>query len=351
MQKDYAINSSKANAIDKKKLFAYLKSQIANFPEIIEVQQYPGGFSNITFNLQTATKNYILRQAPEGVNIKNAHDMQREFTILKLLESCFDKSPKPLLYCQDAQITGMPFYIMEKIEGIILRAPHAAQLNIDAKTFRQLSEQWVTELAVLHQIDIQKTGLAALGKPEGYTQRQVKGWIERYYNAETQEIAEMNLIAEWMPKHLPETESASFLHNDYKYDNVILHPQNISQIVGVLDWEMSTVGNPLMDLGAALAYWSEAGDDDATKYFNLTWLPGNFTRQEVVENYKEKTGFDTSKIIFYYVFGLFKNAVIAQQIYARWKKGLTQDSRFSSLMPVILGLAHKAVLALDNERL
>jgi aminoglycoside phosphotransferase (APT) family kinase protein len=179
----------------------------------------------------------------------------------------------------------------------------------------------------------------------------VEGWSKRYFQAETDRIKEMNVLADWLPKNQPVSQLAAFLHNDYKHDNIILHPENLSQIIGVLDWEMATVGDPLMDVGATLAYWSEAGDSQALRLFNLTWLPGNFTRQEVIEQYAAKSGRNLSDIAFYYVFGLFKNAVIAQQIYARWKQGYSQDARFESLLFIVKELAAKALQTLESGKI
>ncbi|MFN7115238.1 MAG: phosphotransferase family protein, partial [Saprospiraceae bacterium] len=208
----------------------------------------------------------------------------------------------------------------------------------------------VDNQVLLHSLNIETTGLIQLGKPEGYVQRQVEGWIKRYYNAETDKIADLDAVAQWMQTHQPPEQAPAFLHNDYKHDNIILNPNDLSEILGVLDWEMATVGDPLMDLGATLAYWTEANDPEALKLFNLTWLPGNFTRQEVVARYAEKSGRDLSNIIFYYVFGLYKNAVIAQQIYARWKQGHSKDARFGALLPVIQTMGSKAVRAIETNQ-
>ena len=307
--------------------------------------QYPGGYSNITYAIKTNNGHYVLRTPPPGANIKSAHDMGREYKVLQLLLPHFSKIPTPIFYSADERVTGAPFYIMQQLEGIILRAHNAPKMNIAEETFRSLSEKMIHTLVDLHAIDIEKTDLVQLGKPEGYVSRQVEGWIKRYYAAETDTIDSMNEVASWLKNYRPTAQQPTLLHNDFKYDNVIFDA-DLQKIVGVLDWEMCTVGDPLMDFGAMLAYWFEAGEGDVFTNFNLTWLSGNFKRQELIDVYAKKTGRDLTDINFYYVFGLFKNAVIAQQIYHRWKQGHSRDPRFGQLLPLIqlLGIkAHKTI--------
>lgn len=304
--------------------------------------KYPGGFSNITYAIETNNGSYVLRTPPPGANIKSAHDMGREYKVLQLLLPHFSKIPTPIFYTEDISVTGAPFYIMQQLEGIILRAHNAPKMNITEETFRSLSEKMIDTLASLHAIDIEATGLSQLGKPEGYVQRQVEGWIKRYYAAETDKMDSINETADWLKQYRPIDQQPGLLHNDFKYDNVIFDT-DLQNIVGVLDWEMCTVGDPLMDFGAMLAYWFEAGEGDVFSNFNLTWLPGNYKRQELIEVYATKTGRDLSDINFYYVFGLFKNAVIAQQIYHRWKQGHSTDPRFGQLIHMVKMLGEKAV--------
>ncbi len=328
----------------------YLQQQALQLGEIKEITRFTAGYSNLTYNLKTDTKEFVLRRPPVGANIKSAHDMGREFRVLSLLKPHYQKVPTPIIYCESTEIIGAPFYVMEKLSGTILRAHNAPKMNIPAATMRKISASLVDNLVALHALDIKTTGLDQLGKPEGYVQRQVDGWIKRYYAAETDKIETLDSIAKWMEQNLPRNQLPAFLHNDYKYDNVILDENDLSQIVGVLDWEMSTVGDPLMDLGATLAYWFEDGEGDVFKMYNLTWLPGNFTRKEFIDRYAEKSGRDLSDILFYYVFGMFKNAVIAQQIYHRWKQGHSSDARFGALLPMIKLLGEKAVKHLDGGK-
>jgi aminoglycoside phosphotransferase (APT) family kinase protein len=329
----------------------YLQHHAPQLGNILEIRQFPSGYSNLTFCLTTNKGEYILRRPPIGANIKSAHDMGREFTVISKLKEHYEKVPEPVLHCEDEEIIGAPFYIMERMHGVILRATNARKLHLPPALFRKISEALIDNLVELHSLDIYITGLDRLGKPEGYVQRQVEGWTKRYYQAETDNLENMNTLSGWLAINIPDQQVACFLHNDYKYDNVILDPNNLTKIVGVLDWEMATVGDPLMDLGACLAYWSEAGDDPVLQSFNLTALPGNLTRQEVATRYAERSKRDLFNIIFYYVFGLFKNAVIAQQIYSRWKQGFSKDPRFGGLITVIKSLAKLGVESLDKQRL
>ncbi|MFN8286175.1 MAG: phosphotransferase family protein [Chitinophagales bacterium] len=318
---------------------------------VLEVTQFPGGFSNLTYCLRTADKEYVLRRPPFGANIKSAHDMGREFKVLSLLKGHYNKIPQPIAFCEDESVIGAPFYIMERLKGVILRAANAPKMGLTPEQLRKSSEALIDNLVDLHALDITTTDIIQLGKPDGYVQRQVEGWIKRYFAAETDKIEHIDAIAEWMPKNMPQSQAATFLHNDYKYDNVVLNENNLSDIIGVLDWEMSTVGDPLMDLGASLAYWSEPQDSNEIKFFNLTWLPGNLNRLQAAERYAQKSGRDISNLLFYYIFGLFKNAVIVQQIYARWKAGHTKDERFGKLLPVVKALGEQGINYLQKGKL
>ncbi|MFN4145984.1 MAG: phosphotransferase family protein [Runella sp.] len=337
--------------LDLTRLHEFLSSNVPSIGKIVEVRQFPGGYSNLTYFLQTDTQQeYVLRRPPFGAkNIKGGHDMGREFKVLSALQKVgFTKIPKPMVFCEDESVLDCPFYIMERVQGVILRAHNAPKMNIAPATMRQMSEALVDNLVELHSIDIYKTNLIELGKPEGYIQRQVEGWYKRYQNAQTDEIKTMDELYQWLTANMPTENPPSLIHNDYKYDNVVLASDDLTQILAVLDWEMTTVGDPLMDVGTSLSYWAEASDGAFEKGFNLTWLPGNLTRREVADRYAQKSGRDLSKILYYYVFGLFKNAVVIQQIYARWKKGYTKDERFANLIMGVKALSYKAAKAVEN---
>jgi aminoglycoside phosphotransferase (APT) family kinase protein len=336
---------------DLEKLRSYLKGKLFDDDESLQIEQFPGGYSNLTFLLRSGAREFVLRKPPIGANIKSAHDMGREFKVLTALQPVYPAIPKPLLYCETDEVIGSPFYIMERVKGVILRNRIPKGLTLDSSTMRSISESTVDNLAALHSIDLHATGLISMGKPEGYIERQVVGWVKRYYSAQTDQIMDMNATAEWLSGNKPTETSPAFIHNDYKYDNLVLDPENLSHILAVLDWEMATVGDPLMDLGTSLAYWAEAGDSEALKPFNLTWLEGNLNREQVLQRYQAKTGINTDDFLFYYVFGSFKIAVIVQQIYARFKKGYTQDPRFASLIYVVSACAKNAQKAVRYNRI
>jgi aminoglycoside phosphotransferase (APT) family kinase protein len=348
---DKAKDIRKGEELDLSILTDYLTDHLDGFSGLVEVSQFPSGFSNLTYLVKDGTQEYVLRRPPFGANIKGGHDMSREFRVLSALKPVYSKVPKPVLFCEDQSVMGADFYMMERVKGVILRSAPPKDLDLNPALMRSISEACIDNLAELHTMDLKAAGLSDFGKPDGYTQRQVEGWIGRYYKAETDQLESMNQVADWLQKNIPEQKYVSFIHNDYKYDNLVLNPEKLDEIIAVLDWEMSTVGNPLMDLGTSLAYWAQADDSEALKPFSLTWLPGNYTRNELVERYAEKTGFDLKDQVFYYVFGAFKIGVIIQQIYARYKKGLTQDPRFANLIYAVKACGANAVKALEKGRI
>ena len=253
---DNATDIRKGEELDNQKLTKYLKNILPDFSDEISIKQFPGGFSNLTYLITEGSKEYVLRKPPFGANIKSAHDMSREYKVLSLLEPVYSKIPKPLTYCGDDAILGSSFYLMERVKGIILRNSVPKGLDLVPKDFKNLSNQTIENLVELHNLELEQSNLISLGKPKGYVQRQVEGWTKRYFKAETDEIKAMNAAAEWMQSNMPSESQITFIHNDYKYDNLVLDTDTLA-IKAVLDWEMATVGDPLMDLGTSLAYWLE----------------------------------------------------------------------------------------------
>ena len=349
MEIDKPVEIRKGEEIDLVKLNQFLHQIGSQVQNVLQQKQFPGGYSNLTYLLSTAGKEYILRRPPFGAAIKSAHDMGREFKVLSLLKPHYSKIPEPIAFCEDLSVIGTPFYIMERIKGVILRPSLIKEIQLTPQEMRTVSESLVDNLVALHAIDVQTTQLIQLGKPEGYVQRQVNGWTKRYDVAQTDQIEAMDSLSQWLNKNQLPDSQPTLLHNDYKYDNVVLRENKLEEIIGVLDWEMATVGDPWMDVGASLAYWAEKKDDDLAKIFNISWLPGNLTRKEVVERYVAGSGRSISNPLFYYVFGLYKNAVIAQQIYARWKQGHSKDPRFGQLIHVINNLAKRGVRAVESD--
>ncbi|MGB5362013.1 MAG: phosphotransferase family protein [Aureibaculum sp.] len=347
---DNPIEVRKGEELDEHKLLAYLKRNLIDFSDQIQIKQFPGGFSNLTYLIRSEKTEYVLRKPPLGANIKSAHDMSREFKVLSLLAPVYKKIPKPILFCEDETILGSPFYLMERVKGIILRNRIPKGIGLTGAHFKELSNQTIENLVALHNLELESSNLISLGKPKGYVKRQVEGWVKRYFKAETDEISSMNMVSEWMMSNLPTIENVAFIHNDYKYDNLVLDANSL-EIKAVLDWEMATVGDPLMDLGTSLAYWVEKDENPALQQFNLTWAEGNLTRQQVIEKYAQLRHIKLEDVLFYYVFGCFKLGVIAQQIYARYQKGFTKDERFAGLIYVVKACGINAANAIKYNRI
>ncbi len=336
--------------LDAKNLQSFLRENLNIKTDDIEISQFPGGSSNLTYCVKIGTHEYVLRRPPFGNQVKSAHDMSREFNVLSKLSEVYKPAPKPLIYCDDENIIGSEFYLMERRNGLIIRGKSPKQLEDSTELQRHVCESFIENLADLHALDYKKIGLGDLGKPEGYAERQVTGWTKRYINAKTDEHAELETAIEWLNKNIPESYGATLVHNDYKFDNVMLNPENLTEIVAVLDWEMTTIGEPLMDLGSSLAYWmsKDTGAELLSMPFNPRVLMENISRSELVEIYEEKSGKQVSDILFYYVFGTFKLAVIAQQIYFRYAKGFTKDQRFATFNHFVNSLGKIAANALEK---
>ena len=321
----------------------------------VEVQQFPKGHSNLTYLLNVGGREVVLRRPPRGAKqIKAGHDMRREFTVLTHLRPVYDKVPRALLYVEEAESPlGASFYVMERVPGVILRNKPPEGYALTPELMRKLSETFVDNLVALHAIDPAAAKLADFGKPEGYVKRQVEGWTERYQKARTDDVPDMDRLAAWMRDHLPPQQPGVIVHNDFKYDNLVLDPADLTHIRAVLDWEMATLGDPLADLGTALAYWFEPSEAEVVGplALGLTTLPGNFTREELVQRYAQKSGRDLRDVLFYYVAALHKVAVIAQQIYFRFKQGLTTDERFAGLLFAVQLLSRTGVRAIERGRL
>ena len=330
--RDHSREIRPGEELDLARLESFLRTRFPDVHGPLEVRQFPAGHSNLTYSVNLGEQEMVLRRPPFGSKVKSAHDMGREYHVLSHLHGVYP-SPRPLLHCTDESVIGVPFYLMERVHGIILRRKLPDGLVLQSETAQRLSEAFIDNLAALHALDYNAVGLSDLGKPAGYLERQVKGWIERYHGSKTEELPEIEHITQWLGRHMPAHSDSTLVHNDYKYDNIILAEDNITEIKAVLDWEMCTLGDPLTDLGTALAYWVNADDPPEVQMvrWGPTSIPGSLTRQQLAQRYAEKTGRDLSHLLFYYVFALFKVAVIIQQIYYRYHHGLTQDQRFATL--------------------
>ena len=340
-------------------LSAYLLAQSSELPEqsaiqfeavprpqsAIQVEQFPGGHSNLTYLVRLDGREFVLRRPPFGPVAPTAHDMPREYRLLAAIHPVFPLAPQPYLLCADPAIIGAPFYLMERRQGIIVRREVPPEIGTDLRLRRRISEAVVETLADLHSIDIYQHGLDKLGKPAGFVARQVNGWAGRWERAKTCELPVLDEVVKWLVKNLPpDPERPTLLHNDYKLDNVMLDARDPSRVSAVLDWEMCALGDPLVDLGILLCYWSQS-DDPAVRLEaarSATASPGWITRAEIVELYALRTGRDLSTISYYEAFALFKVAVVAQQIFFRYHNGQTKDERFAHFDKVVASLAETA---------
>jgi aminoglycoside phosphotransferase (APT) family kinase protein len=338
--------------LDADRLKAYLAEQLGHAVEGVAVEQFPQGFSNLTYLVRCGSDEYVLRRPPFGNQVKSAHDMGREFNVLSKLSRVYELAPKPVLYCTDESVLGASFYLMERRRGVILRRKLPQGFVPEPETFRKLGLAFIDNLARLHALDYRAAGLGDLGKPEGYVERQVNGWIQRYEKAKTDSWPVVDDVARWLCEHRPAESGAALIHNDYKFDNIVLDAGDLTRIVAVLDWEMCTLGDPLMDLGCTLAYWIQADDHESLKLFipGPTYLPGNLTRGELIDRYAATSGRDVQHVLFYYCYGLYKLAVIIQQIYARYARGFTQDARFADMSRQVDSLGRAAALAIEIGR-
>ncbi len=338
---------------DASALERFLRSALPNWPARahLVIEQFPNGFSNLTYALRAGNLEWVMRRPPMGAAVRGGHDMAREYRILSALGAAGIRAPRPMLFCDDVTVLGAPFYLMERVRGVVLRSRLPRGVTLQPDTLRRLSEALIDTLAKLHQVDVQTAGLADLGRPEGYVARQVTGWAKRHAAAQTDAVEDMDALAAWLAAHLPPESGAALIHNDFKYDNVMVDPDQLDRIIAVLDWEMATIGDPWMDLGTTLGYWSEAGDPDIVRQFNLTRLPGNLDRRGVVARYEQQTGRAVPQPLFYFAFGLYKIGVIIQQIYARYRHGLTRDARFAGLIDLERALARMGVEAIARGSL
>lgn len=334
------------------KSFLQKNNLMADVNSHLEISQFSNGYSNLTYLLAFEGKELVLRRPPRGA-VRRGHDMSREYKVLSRLYKAFPKSPRALAFTGDEEVIGAPFYLMEKVDGIILSAREAIKRQIPAVEFPVISESWLDTFVELHHVDYRSIRLGDLGKPEGYVERQVSNWGKQYLNAATKEVPAAHKVMRWMEEQQPRQYDHSLIHNDFKYDNIVFADEKWENVRAVLDWEMCTLGDPLMDLGTSLAYWSMESDGEMVKKGlpSPTLMPGNPGRMEIVEGYARKSGRPVNHLVFYYVFGLFKIAVIAQQIFYRYKKGLTNDERFARLDRSAEFLCVMAQQAIQKDRI
>jgi len=325
------------DALDAEALAGWLRERLDDLGEgSPELRQFSGGSSNLTYLLRfparegSPARELVIRRPPRGARRGTAHDMAREYHLQRRLRPRFRYVPEVLALCEDAAVIGSPFYAMERVEGVVPGRRMPAAVGTDPDTLGALSERFLAVWSELHGIDVQAAGLADIGRGPGYVERQVSQWSERYRRARTRNVPDFERVMRWLEDNRPPDSGYCLIHNDFRLDNMVLAERPPHEINAVVDWELATVGDPLMDLGCSLVYWLERGDGRIARRFKRqpTDLPGFPTREQLVRRYGEITGRDTEAFAFYGVFGLFRLAVIAQQIYHRYCEGATTNPSF-----------------------
>lgn len=338
--------------LDIAALSEYLRGKIEGGAPL-EIEQFPNGHSNLVYLVRSGRREYVLRRPPLGPVAPKAHDMAREYRVLQAVHPYFPEAPQVFLVCEDPGILGGTFFLMERRRGIIIRDTAPAELAAIPEFPQVLSEAFIDCLGRLHAIDIEETGLSSLGKAEGFVERQVRGWADRWGRARTEEVSEIERVIQWLHDRLPSSREATLVHNDYKLDNVMIRPAG-DGIEAVLDWEMATVGDPLADLGLALCYWTWANvaaqENGHAPAVTITTQPGWYSRERLLQRYTERTGRDVSAVGYYEVLGVFKLAVILQQIYYRFRRGHTHDQRFRHFDRQVRALARLAASLTETYR-
>lgn len=350
---DEASEVREGETLDLDKVDQYLKQVLPDLEGAVSVKQFPGGASNLTYLLQYHNRDLILRRPPFGHVAKSAHDMIRESNIMQSLRPVYPYVPAVLAQCTDHEVMGCDFYVMERFVGIIPRKEMPKEVVLNEEDTRRLCLNVIDKLVELHQVDYKAAGLEGIGKGGGYVKRQIDGWSDRYTKAITEDATSFETVIAWLKEKMPEDVGTCIIHNDYRFDNVVLNPDNPFDIIGVLDWEMATLGDPLMDLGNTLAYWVEADDDPQFQFMRRqpTHLKGMLTRQEVIEYYVSKSGLELATFDFYEIYGLFRLAAIIQQIYNRYYHGYTKDKRFAGFVDAAKYLEHRCLKLIEKSEL
>ncbi|PIC58333.1 phosphotransferase family protein [Sporosarcina sp. P12(2017)] len=349
MENATTIDVRSGEGLNKEKLQYFIREHIPEAPEgELRIRQFSAGHSNLTYLLQINEWEAVLRRPPLGPVAPKAHDMEREYQILSSLHPYFKPAPKSYVFSKDKEIVGSPFFIMERRNGIVLDTEFPTDTVYTPELGRKISELLVEQLVSLHQVDYKKTKLVDMVKPEGFMERQVAGWIGRYERAKTDDVKDLDELTEYLQRNVPESAEPTIIHYDYKLNNAMFS-EDYSEMTGLFDWEMTTVGDPLADVGAAMSYWIQADDPEMLKKGlgkpPVTVMEGFFTRDEFIERYAEKSGRDVSSIDYYLTFAYFKLAVICQQIYYRYKKGQTQDRRFAHFNVFVENLIQYALIS------
>lgn len=338
--------------LNRAALREYLARALPEGASRVEIEQFPHGHSNLVYLVRTDVREYVLRRPPLGPVAPKAHDMAREYRVLDAVHPHFPEAPRVFLLCEDPSVIGGVFFLMERRHGLIVRDSIPCELAAIPDYQRRASEAFIDCLVRLHSVDVSEPRIRELGRPSGFVERQVRGWADRWNLAKTEELPEMDRVIRWLHDHLPPSADATLVHNDYKLDNIMLRPE-ADRVEAVLDWEMTTLGDPLADLGLTMCYWTWASiaaeDDPHPATPAITSQPGWYTRDEFLQRYAQRTGRDLSQIRYHEILGIFKLAVILQQIFYRFHQGQTQDERFRTFDRRVRGLVRLAASLIEKE--
>lgn len=336
--------------LDTAVVAAYLRDKLPEGDRPLEILQFPGGHANLTYLLRYGDREYVLRRPPLGPVAPRSHDMVREYRALAALGPYYARAPRVFALCEDPSVIGAPFFVMERRNGIVVRRTMPEEIADDPTVRRRIGEAAIDALADLHAVPVAGTPVAALGKPDGFVARQIQGWAERWQRAKTENLPAMESLAAWLAARIPPPLAPSVVHNDFKLDNTMLDRADPGRVVAVLDWDMTTLGDPRIDVGTLLGYWPEAGDPPERLAIAMqpTYLEGFPTRAEIVARYAARSGRDLGAIRFFETFALFKLAVVLQQIYVRFVRGQTKDERFAAMGESVRRLADIASAMRDG---
>ena len=337
--------------IDTSRLEPFLREHIFKSDEPLSFAQFGGGSANLTYFVRCGDDEYVVRRPPLGPIAASAHDMKREHRVLSRLWRGFPLAPRSYLYSDDESIIGAEFHVMERRHGFGIRTDLPDELRGDKDTCRRIGEMVIDTLATLHMVDPASVDLDTLGRPDGFAARQLDGWTKRWHAAKDTDIEDFDRLVAWLEPRLPEPRAVSLLHNDFKLDNMLLDRADPATPTAVLDWDMCTRGDPLMDLGQMLTYWAQADDDPRwhDRMGTPSWEPGFPSRDDIVERYAAATGIDVGEVRWYFAFGIFKLIVVLQQIYIRYLRGQTRDARFAHFGDRIRAMADKGVAVTEGR--
>jgi aminoglycoside phosphotransferase (APT) family kinase protein len=309
----------------------FLRGRLPHTDGPLRLEQFAGGHANLTYLVRFGEQEYVLRRPPSGPVATGAYDMAREFRALSALSPVYPPACRPFFFCEDVSVLGAPFFVMERRHGLVIHKEMPAQYLHRPDLYRRLSEALIDSLVALHAVDYRAIGLETLGKPEGFVERQVNNWFKRWERAKIEQIPLLDKVGRWLLAHLPRSPAPCLLHNDFKLDNHMVDPDDITRIVALFDWDQCTLGDPLVDVGLLLNYWTQADDSPGRQSFAQapTTLPGFYTRAELVQRYAERSGRDVSALPFYEAFALWKTAIVVIQLFVLYRNGQLQDERLA----------------------